>query len=186
MPSLGEAYDRRGSDLDPRRPAGATVFAAGTLALLAGIVLASTELYTSFGWDLYEARHVAGVLGGLGVPAILLGVVVALPSSTRESLLATLGAAICVAGAGLFWVAYPDRWWGVAENHLTFEVTAVYAVGAVLALWYVLSAVATFRARNDPQGTVTLEVETGGETKVVEVEGDVSPDRLKRIAERQE
>jgi hypothetical protein len=186
MPSLGEAYDRRGRERDLRRPVGGGLFALGVVALLAAVALATTDLHAAVGLDLYEGRHVAGVLGGLGVPAVLVGVAVALPNATRQSLFAGLGAAICVAGTAGFWYAYPERWWGVTPDHLTFEVAAVYTFGAAVALWYVLSAVATFHTRNDPQGTVTLEIETGGETKVVEVEGDVSRERLKRIAERQD
>lgn len=186
MTSLSEAYDRRGEDRNPRRPAGAALFLVGALGLLSGLVLASTDVGASLGWDVLLAREVAGTLGGLGVPMLLLGVVVALPTSTREGLLASVGAATCVAGVGLFWYAYPSLWWGVAENHLTFEVAAVYTFGAVVTLWYVLSAVATFHVRNNPQGIVTLEIEKEGETTVVEVEGTVDRERLKRIAERQD
>ncbi|MFB6172836.1 MAG: hypothetical protein ABEJ23_09900 [Haloarculaceae archaeon] len=186
MTSLSEAYDRRGEERHPRRAAGAALFVVGAAGLLAALVLASTDAGASLGWDRLLAREVAGTVGGLAVPTLLLGVVVALPSSTRESLLAGLGAAVCVAGVGLFVYAYPGRWWGVAQNHLTFEVAAVYTVGAVLTLWYVLSAVATVHVRNNPQGTVTLEIEEEGETTVVEVEGTVDRERLRRIAERQD
>lgn len=186
MTSLSEAYERRGEETNLRRPAGAALFLAGALALLAGLVLASTDVGTNLGWSVLWAREVAGTLGGLGVPALLLGIVVALPTSTREGLLAGVGAAICVTAVGLFWYAYPSLWWGVAENHLTFEVAAVYTAGAVVTLWFVLSAVATFHVRNNPQGTVTLEIEKEGETTVVQVEGRVDRERLKRIAERQE
>lgn len=186
MPSLAEAYDRRGREPGARyrRAAGAATFVVGACALLAGVVLASTEVGQAVGWDVYQAWHVAGVLGGLGAPALLVGVVVALPTRTREQVLVGLGAAICAAGVVLFWYVYPERWYGVTPDHLTFEVAAVYAVGALIALWYVLSAVATFRARNDPQGTVTVEVRTGSETEVVELEGDVDRERLREVAER--
>lgn len=187
MPSLTEAYERRrsGDGSRRRRLAGGALFAAGAVAVLAAVVLASTDAGAALGWDQYDARHVAGVLGGLGPPALLVGVVVALPAATRERLLVGAGSAVSVAGVALFWHAYPDRWYGVTPDHLTFEVAAVYAVGALVALWYVLSAVATFRARNDPQGTVTVEVTRGGETTVVEVEGDVDRARLREIADRQ-
>lgn len=188
MPSLAEAYERRGREREgtSRRVAGGLVFAAGLLALLSGVALASTDLYAGAGWTLYEARHVAGVLGGVGAPAMLVGVVVALPSSARTASLMGVGAATCLAGVGLFWYAYPDRWYGVTPNHLTLEVAVVYTAGALVALWAVLSAVATYRARNDPQGTVTVEVTRGGETRTVEVEGSVDRERLERIAEREE
>jgi hypothetical protein len=176
MTSLGEAYEARRADDGPshRVLAGAGLLTAGTLALLAGIVLAGTEMAAAWDWDIYRSRHVAGVLGGLGVPAFLLGVVVVLPASRRKRLFVALGAIIAVAGVGLFWFAYPDRWFGVTADHLTLEVALVYAIGAFLSLWHVLSAVASFRVRNDPQGTVTLRIRTGGEVRTVEVD----PDRI--------
>lgn len=186
MPSLSEAYDRRrgGDGSRHRRFAGGLTFAVGTIALLAAVLLAATEWGTAVGWGTYEARRVAGVLGGLGAPALLVGIVVALPAATRERWLVGVGTAICVAGVGMFWHAYPTKWYGVTPGHLTFEVAAVYTVGVLVALWYVLSAVATFRARNDPVGTVTVEIVRGGETTVVEVEGSVDRDRLRQIADR--
>lgn len=187
MPSLSEAYERRrgGDDARRRRLAGAAIFTLGVCGVLAAVVLASTDAGAAVGWGLLEARRIAGVLGGIGAPALLVGVVVALPAAARQRALVGAGSAVCLAGVALFWYAYPDRWFGVTPDHLTFEVAAIYAVGVLVALWYVLSAVATFRARNDPQGTVTVEVIRGGETTVVEVEGDVDRARLRDIADRQ-
>jgi hypothetical protein len=52
---------------------------------------------------------------------------------------------------------------------MAFETVMLYAVGAAVALWFVFAALATFRLRNNPQGTVELEVVRHGETKTVEV-----------------
>lgn len=186
MPSLSEAYERRRGDDGSRRRrlTGATIFTLGAAAVLVAVILSTTDVGAGFGWDIYEARRLAGVVGGVGAPALLIGVVVALPAGRRQRLLVGGGSLICLVAVGLFWIAYPERWYGVTPDHLTFEVAAVYAVGVLVALWYVLSAVATFRARNDPRGTVTVEVTKGGETTVVEVEGEVDRSRLHQIADQ--
>ena len=171
MPSLSEAYERgEWTGRDPRRvSAGGALFALGALAVvsaiavlttgLAGVVGASTEI---------AARRLAGTLAGLGIPALFLGVVAVLPSSRRERAGALLGAALNVAGVWLFRQAYPDRWVGVADS-LAFQTAMVYFVGGSVALWFVLSAVATFKLRNNPQGKVTLEVTRQGETEELRV-----------------
>lgn len=186
MPSLSEAYARRRRERDLRRPAGAAIFTIGVVLLLVSLVLASTELYTALGWDLVTARETAGVLGGVGLPLLFVGVLVALPTTSRERGLAAVGIVIALLGVGLFTVAYPERWYGVAADHLTFEVAGLYLAGSLIALWYVLSAVATFTTRNNPHGTVTVRIATGAGTEVVELEGDVDPRRIRQVADRYE
>jgi hypothetical protein len=48
----------------------------------------------------------------------------------------------------------------------------VYGLGGAVALWYVFTALATFRRRNTPQGTVEVEVVRDGGTRTVEVSRD--------------
>ena len=160
MTSLGDAYDRkRRAGRDPRRIlAGAALLVAGGLALVAAILLVATA--AAGGGT--TAKHYAGALAGLGIPAMLLGVVG--------------GAVLTVAGVALFWHAYPAQWTR-AGGGLTFETTMVYFVGAVIALWYVFTAIATFRRRNTPHGTVRMEVVRQGSTRTIEV----SEDRYRRI-----
>jgi uncharacterized membrane protein len=174
MPSLGDAYDRNSrGGRDPRRVlAGAALLVAGGLALVAAIVLVATA--AAGGGT--AAKHSAGVLAGLGIPAMLLGVVVVLPASRRNRLGVVGGAALTVAGVALFWHAYPQQWTR-AGGGLTFETTMVYFVGAAIGLWFVFSAIATVRRRNDPQGTVRMEVVRQGSTRTIEV----SRDRYRRI-----
>ncbi|MFB6205174.1 MAG: hypothetical protein ABEJ05_01405, partial [Haloglomus sp.] len=50
-----------------------------------------------------------------------------------------------------------------------FTVVTIYFAGAITTLWALFSAVASFKTRNDPGGTVELRVTEGGETRVVEV-----------------
>jgi len=172
MPSLSEAYDGgEWSGRDPRRvSAGGSLFAAGALAVVAAIfVLASPDVAGLFGASGENpTRRLAGTLAGLGVPAMFVGVVAVLPSSRRERLGVISGALLTVAGVWLFRQAYPDRWVGATDS-LAFPTAMLYFVGGCVALWFVLSAVATFKLRNNPQGTVTLEVTRQGETKEVHV-----------------
>jgi len=53
---------------------------------------------------------------------------------------------------------------------LTLPTAGLYFVGAATTLWSVFVGVANFKTRNDPGGTVTMEVTHKGETKVVEVD----------------
>lgn len=166
MPSLDEAYDRgRGSftERNPRHVAGGlTLGVAGALAVLAAIVLVAV------GGDTRLAKAQAGVLAGLGVPALLLSVVFVLPASLRRRAGVVAGSSLTVVGVWLFWEAYPMRW-TQTSNSMAFETILLYAVGAAVALWFVFATLATFRLRNNPQGTVELEVVRRGETKTVEV-----------------
>lgn len=167
MTSLDEAYDRsRVAGRNPRRVAGGLALGvAGALAVLSAIVLVAV------GGDATAAKANAGVLAGLGVPAMLLAVVVVLPASARKRAGVVAGSALTVVGVWLFWSAYPGRWTRTADS-MAFETITVYCVGAALALWCVFSAIATFRLRNDPQGTVELELVRQGETRTVEVSRD--------------
>ncbi|MFT4922579.1 MAG: hypothetical protein ACI8XM_001796 [Haloarculaceae archaeon] len=167
MTSLDEAYDRnRLGERDPGRVWGGVVLGlAGVLAVLVAIGLVAVAGETLI------ARAYAGLFAGLGVPAMLLAVVFVLPASTRERVGVLLGAALNVAGVWLFWEAYPVRWAGASDPAM-FETVMVYGLGGAIALWYVFRALATVRLRNNPQGTVELEVVRNGGTKTVEVSRD--------------
>jgi hypothetical protein len=106
---------------------------------------------------------------------VLLGVVAVLPSKRRQQVGVVVGAALAVAGVWLFSYAYPRRW-TLAADPLVFETAVVYFLGGVVALWYVFVAIANVKRRNDPRGTVTLEIRREGETKHVEV----TPDELRQ------
>jgi hypothetical protein len=171
MESLGDAYGgSRWDGRDPRRVyAGVVLFAVGVLAVVAGICIVTTPLGALLGAEsATEAQAIAGVLAGLGVPASLASVVVVLPATRREQLGVLVGTVCCVVGVGLFEHAYPGRWTGTAES-LAFPTTTVYFVGGSLAFWFVFTAVASYRTRNNPHGTVRLELKREGETKTVEL-----------------
>jgi len=171
MTSLAEVYEEtsEGPELQ-RLYLGIGLFVAGVALSLLAVLIASTGVLSGFGVGLYDARKIAGVLGGIGVPAVLMGVFTVLPTSRRIKAAATIGASICVLGVSLFWYAYPTYWiTGPGAQDLTLQVVGVYFVGLVTAGWCLFSAVVNFKTRNDPGGTVTMEVTREGETKVVEV-----------------
>lgn len=166
MPSLGEAYNRNRGARDSRRIyVGGALGLAGALAVLVAIVLVAV------GGDVTAVKASAGLLAGLGIPAMLLGVVFVLPANTRQRVGVVAGTALTTVGVWLFWHAYPTRW-TQTSNSLAFETVLVYAVGSALALWFVFTAIATVRLRNNPQGTIRLEVVRQGETRTVEVSRD--------------
>jgi hypothetical protein len=172
MPSLDEAYNRGSvTERDSRRVAGGLALGVtGALAIFAAIVL------VAIAGDTTLAKAQAGVLAGMGIPAMFLSVVFVLPASRRARLGVVAGSALSVAGTWLFWQAYPMNWTRTA-NSMAFETVMLYGVGGAVALWFVFTAVASFRRRNNPQGTVELEVVRQGQTKTVEV----SRDRYRRI-----
>ncbi|ACV47141.1 MULTISPECIES: DUF7139 domain-containing protein [Halomicrobium] len=171
MESLGDAYGgSRWNGRDPRRVyAGVVLFAVGVLAVVVGILIVTTPLGTLLGADsATESQSLAGVLAGLGVPASLASVVVVLPATRRERVGVLAGTLLCVVGVGLFAYAYPARWTGTAQS-LAFPTTTVYFLGGSLAFWFVFTAVAGYRIRNNPHGTVRLELRREGETRTVEL-----------------
>jgi hypothetical protein len=176
MTSLSEAYGGRGrSGVDPRRLyLGVGSFVAGALLLVAGI-LAAAEVAVPAGYSSAAARELGGILGGVGVPLVLLGVMAVLPADRSTYAAAVVGAAVMCLGVALFTYAYPERWVGGPRPdlpNLTLHTAGVYFLGAATALWSVFVGVANFKIRNDPGGTVTMEVTHKGETRVVEVPRD--------------
>ena len=174
MASLTEVY-RGGDGAGLRRLyAGVVLFGVGAVLVTTGLVVASTGLGSYFGLGQYQSRELAGVLGGLGFPAVLFGTMVALPRASRQlQLAAALGAALCLVGVAMFARWYPVDWIGGSGNTtMTFVVSTTYFVGAIVTSWCLFTAVANFKARNDPGGTVSLEITKEGETRIVEVSND--------------
>jgi len=176
MTSLSETYGGTGrSEVDPRRLLlGVGLFLGGTLFLVAGI-LAAAEVLVPSGYSAGAARRLGGILGGLGVPLVTLGVMTVLPAGRRTRAAAVVGAATMALGVALFSQAYPTHWVGGPRPDLvdlTLPTAGVYFLGAAATMWSVFVGVANFKTRNDPGGTVTMEVTHKGETKVIEVDRD--------------
>jgi hypothetical protein len=174
MASLTEVYRGKSGAGLRRLYAGVTLFGVGAVLVTAGLVVASTGIGSRFGFGLYRSRELAGVLGGLGFPAVLLGTMVALPRASRRlRTAAAVGAAVCLLGVGMFARWYPVDWIGGSGNTtMTLVVATTYFVGTILTTWSLFTAVANFKARNDPGGTISLEITKAGETRVVEVSND--------------
>jgi hypothetical protein len=176
MTSLSEAYGGRGrSEVDPRRLyLGVGAFVAGTLLLVAGILVAA-EVVLPSGYNSGAARRLGGILGGVGVPLLLLGVMTVLPANRNTRAAAVVGASVMCLGVALFAYAYPYHWVGGPRpelTDLTLPTAGLYFVGAATTMWSVFVGVANFKTRNDPGGTVTMEVTHKGETKIIEVGRD--------------
>jgi cytochrome c biogenesis protein CcdA len=176
MTSLGEVYgpDARRETSTGRLYAGIGLFSAGVLLVVAGIVVATTDLARANGATLYQAREYAGILAGIGVPAVFLGLLTVLPADRNTRAAAAVGAAIAALGVGLFTHAYPCQWSGAncatTTADLTLPTVGTYFLGALITFWYLFVGIANFKRRNDPGGTARLEITRQGETEVVEVD----------------
>jgi hypothetical protein len=167
MASLTEVYEGGAGGPDLRRLyLGVGSFLVGIALTVGGIVVAtSTGAAAALGLGTYAARELGGILAGVGLPLTFLGVVVVLPQTNRRvNAAAAVGSAVALLAVVLFAEVYPQAWFSNA-----FVVVGVYFLGAVTTLWALFTAVANFKTRNDPGGTVELEITEGGETRVVEV-----------------
>ncbi len=172
MTSLAEVYEGLGEEATRRQLyAGTGLFAAGALLVVAGIVVATTGVLSPLGLTDWQSWEPAGVLAGLGLPAVFVGIFTVLPASREVRAAAVIGASVAVLGVTLFAYAYPAYWIGDSPN-LTPLVTLVYFLGTITTFWCLFTAVANFEPRNDPGGTVRLEVTRGGETRVVEIDSE--------------
>ena len=174
MASLTEVYRGGGGAGLRRLYAGVALFGVGAVLVTTGVVVASTGLGSYLGLGQFGSRELAGVLGGVGLPAVLVGTMVALPRASRRlQFAAAVGAVVSLVGVALFVRWYPVDWVGGSGNTaMTLVVSATYFVGAILTSWCLFTAVANFKARNDPGGTVSLEITKEGKTRVVEVSND--------------
>ncbi|NIB98733.1 hypothetical protein [Halobacterium sp. R2-5] len=176
MTSLGETYDRRAGEASQRRVyLGTGLFAAGALLVVGGILAGATGLLINNGFGQYESREIAVILAGLGVPAVLVGIFTVLPANRLQRGAAAVGAGLSVLGVMLFRATYPYLYVpnsGGVPTTGTLAFILVYAAGIITTFWCLFTAVATFKTRNDPGGTVTLTVTKDGETHTVEVPAD--------------
>lgn len=172
MTSLSEVYraDAQFQTSLRRLYAGLALFAAGAFLLVASIVVGTTGLVE----PLVVAREWAGVLAGIGVPAVFLGIFAILPSGRTTRIAAAIGAALSLLGVALFIHAFPCQWsgtncLGANQSILTLPVSFIYFGGAGTTLWCLFTGIANFKSRNNPGGTARVEVTAQGETRVIEV-----------------
>ncbi|MDG5775874.1 hypothetical protein VB773_17665 [Haloarculaceae archaeon H-GB2-1] len=170
MSSLTEVYEGRVRWVASTRRLhlGVGLFLVGTAMVVAGIVVATTNLLTAMGAGLFEARELGGVLAGLGVPAALLGVFAVLPTGRRLRASAIIGASVSVLGVTVFVHAYPYQWLNSGDATLALLTTGIYFFGAITTFLSLFVAVATFKTRSDPGGTAKMEVTKEGKVRIVQ------------------
>ncbi len=170
MVGLAETYTGGGADASVRRRAvGCGLFFVGVSLSVLGVVVGTTDLLSGLGYGLYEARRVAAVLAGFGVPALFSGVVIVLPTDRRVRVAAAAGGALAALAVIWFWRVYPAHWAGYGLDR-TLPVTALYLLGLTVIIVGLFVGVAGFKTRNAPGGPVSLSVLRKGETRIVEVE----------------
>lgn len=183
MNSLTEVYrgDARAGPGRRRRYAGTALVGVGAVLAVLGVVVATTGLLdgvvaTLTDWEMaiqYATVRIAGVLAGVGVPIALVGLFLVLPANRRVRTTGAVGAGLCLIGVALFWFAYPYHWRGVGAD-LTLEVAAVYLLGLFAAVWCLFVGVVNFKTRNDPGGTLELNVTRHNRTIVERPDDDAA------------
>jgi len=174
MTSLSSVYDGGvGSVVGRRRRvAGAALFTLGAALVAGSIPLSTTDLAAWLGLSVIEARHAAGIMAGLGIPAVLIGIFTVLPASGVTRAAAAIGASLAVLGVALFAYAYPGRWVS-ADPQFAVLTMVVYSLGAFVTVWCLFVAVATFKTRNDPGGTARVELTEEGTVRVISVDSSL-------------
>lgn len=117
-------------------PSGRNDVYVGFGLFFGGIGLAVTALVLFVWGSTYEPQSIAYVtwvepaygFGMLSLPAMMLGIVVLLPSNRRMLGASLAGAGITAGAVMVFFYAYPADWNGYGQDY-TVETVALYAVG---------------------------------------------------------
>jgi hypothetical protein len=168
MTSLTDVYDGGVGSVATRqrRVAGAGLFVVGAAMVVGAIPMATTELGAAVGLSVFEARKLAGILAGLGLPAVFVGIFTVLPAGRATRGAAAIGASLAVFGVALFGYAYPYEW-VTANPAMAVVTTLLYSVGTLITFWCLFVGVATFKTRTDPGGSARLEITDEGTIQVV-------------------
>ena len=169
MTSLTDVYEGEVGRVATRRQqlVGTGLFLAGGAGLVTAIALATTGLGTTIGLGDYAAREVAGIIAGVGLPAVVLGIFAVLPAGPRIRLAAVGGAGVALVGVAAFQHIYPYSWMADAPL-LALAVSAIYSLGVLTTFWCLFAALATFKTRKDPGGTARMAVTEEGSIKLIE------------------
>lgn len=157
--------------------AGVVLFVLGLIFLGVAVFVATTTVLSGFGLNKWQHWEVAGVIGGVGLPLALTGVIIVMPSQTRRTWMAIVGVVLCLTGVIGFYIAFPHQWVGDPTNR-AFTVTSVYGVGSIITLWCMFSGIIDFKTRNNPGGTVRLKVTRHGSTEYIEIDKEKLQDNL--------
>lgn len=171
MPSLGDTYERRAGTASRKQVVlGTGLFATGALLVVGGIIAGATGLLIENGVSVFDARQIGATLAALGLPAVFVGITIVLPATRIHRAVTVFGSGMAILGVMLFRYAYPQRWYAGAgiPSTVTLSAVLVYSVAIIVTFWALFTAVATFKTRNDPGGTVSLSVSKGGAAATVE------------------
>lgn len=168
MTSMSEVYTGGVGAVASRRRQllGTGLFVVGAAMVVGAIPIATTGLRTEVGLGVYEARELAGVLAGLGLPGVFVGIFAVLPAGRVTRAAAAIGASVAVLGVAVFSVAYPNGWLA-NDPTLAVATTLLYATGTLVTFWCLFVGLATFRTRNEPGGTARIEITDEGTVRVV-------------------
>ena len=110
------------------------LFVAGVVFGLLGLfALAYSTMAEPRSVAAFNRRQIAGILGGLAVPLLMLGVVYRLPVNRRVDAVAIIGTLISFAALVAFVVFYPGRWNVIAGGtDYAVPVTGVYGIGLLI------------------------------------------------------
>jgi hypothetical protein len=168
MTSLSDVYEgevRTVADRE-RRTLGRGLVGVGAVAVLLAVPIATTGVGGSLGLSVFESREFAGVLAGLGLPAVFLGIFAVLPTSAATRAGAAIGSSLAAFGVLLFVSAYPRRWLS-GDPTLALFTTLVYGAGALITFWCLFISLATFKRRQDPGGTARMRVTEEGRLEII-------------------
>ncbi|MHB9288370.1 hypothetical protein ACKVMT_15175 [Halobacteriales archaeon Cl-PHB] len=172
MTSLTDVYQGDVGSVAGRRRKlmGTALYLVGALAVVGAIPVATAGgVQSLLGLEVFQARELAGVLAGLGLPAVFVGIFAVLPAGSTTRAAAAIGASLAIFGVALFVHAYPYNWMADASG-LAIATTVVYSLGLLTTFWCLFVAVATFKLRNDPGGSARMEVTEEGTLRVVQTE----------------
>ena len=134
---LVNAYASRfGEPENDQEAHGYWIFAAGlVLGLLGLFVLAFSTMSTPRSPAAFSGRQIAGILGGVGMPLLMLGIVYRLPIKKTADRVALFGALVCFVGIAAFVLYYPGNWnvpSGSGAADYAVIITGVYGVGLLI------------------------------------------------------
>ena len=175
MTSLSDVYEGKVRTVMGRRRRllVTALFIAGVAMGAVAILLTTTGLRSWAGLSVEEAREIAGVLAGVGLPAAMVGIFLALPASDETRAAAVIGASVSVFAVLLFVYAYPGSWLE-SDPALALATVALYTLGVLVTFWCLFVAVATFNRRSDPGGAARVEVTDEGTVRLVRGDGEES------------
>ncbi len=134
---LVESYASRfGEPRFKQEATGYWLFVTGVLLGLLGLfALAYSTMPEARSSAAFSRRQIAGILGGVGMPLLMLGVVYRLPVKRTVDRVAVMGTLICFAAVVAFVVYYPGNWNilpGSEAADYAVPITGVYGIGLLI------------------------------------------------------